>query len=278
MTMQTIRLSRIELTVAELPRAERFYVDALGFEALGRNDAEPAVAALYGSTQISQVALRRGKQDLLLQAFSTEGAPYPAGSTACDQAFQHFALPVADIGAAFAQLAPFGAAPISSAGPQRLPQSSGGVTAYKFRDPDGHPLELIQFTHSGSGGIDHSAVASTNVERSIAFYRQQLGFKLAARQVNTGIEQDHLDGLTDARVDVVALQPSQPTPHLELLAYHTPPGRPAPAHRPSDIAATRLVLDVTGLPDPAVVLTDGSRAALVHDPDGHLLLLLERAR
>lgn len=27
----------------------------------------------------------------------------------------------------------------------RLPESSGGVTAFKFRDPDGHPLELLAF-------------------------------------------------------------------------------------------------------------------------------------
>ena len=34
---------------------------------------------------------------------------------------------------------------ISTDGPQLLPASSGGVTAYKFRDPEGHPLELIAF-------------------------------------------------------------------------------------------------------------------------------------
>ncbi len=278
MTSQAIRLSRIELTVADLARAERFYVEALGFQVLGRDDAEPAMAALYGVDRINQVALRRGEQDLWLQAFSTVGTPYPAGSMACDQVFQHFAMPVADMAAAYARLAPFGATPISSAGPQQLPASSGGATAYKFRDPDGHPLELIQFAQGGSGGIDHSAIAVTDVERSIAFYVARLGFQLAARQVNAGIEQDHLDGLTNARVDVVALQPSQPTPHLELLAYHTPPGRPAPAQRPSDIAATRLVWDVTGLSGPAVVLGDGSQAALSQDPDGHFLLSLERRR
>ncbi len=34
---------------------------------------------------------------------------------------------------------------ISTDGPQRLPPSSGGVAAFKFRDPDGHPLELLAF-------------------------------------------------------------------------------------------------------------------------------------
>ncbi len=32
-----------------------------------------------------------------------------------------------------------------AAGPERLPARSGGVSAFKFRDPDGHPLELLAF-------------------------------------------------------------------------------------------------------------------------------------
>ena len=35
--------------------------------------------------------------------------------------------------------------PISPDGRVRLPDNSGGVTAYKFRDHDGHPLELLEF-------------------------------------------------------------------------------------------------------------------------------------
>ena len=35
--------------------------------------------------------------------------------------------------------------PISTSGPQLLPAASGGVSAFKFRDPEGHPLELIAF-------------------------------------------------------------------------------------------------------------------------------------
>ena len=276
MTIQTRRLLRIELTVVDLTAAERFYTDALGFVCERREDVEPALAALLDAEHISQVVFRRGGQALVLQAFRPEGAPYPAGSVACDQVFQHFAMPVEDMEAAYARLRPYRVDPISSAGPQHLPERSGGATAYKFRDPDGHPLELIQFAHPAPGGIDHSAIGVTDAERSIAFYCGQLGFRVGARQVNTGVGQDRLDGLEGACVDVVALEPEQATPHVELLAYRTPRGRPAAPARPRDIAATRLVLEVTGLPDPASVLPDGSRAALVQDPDGHQLVLLER--
>ena len=130
---------------------------------------------------------------------------------------------------AFARLARFAAAAISCGGPQLLPHRSGGATAYKFRDPDGHPLELIRFADAVAGGIDHSAIAVTDAGRSIEFYRDRLGLTVGARQVNTGPEQDRLDGLTGAEVDVVALEPRQATPHVELLAYRTPPCRPMPA-------------------------------------------------
>lgn len=256
MTLRALRLLRFELTVTDLERSAAFYTDALGFS----RSATSTVAFAPGR----QILLHRDGQSLALQQFETAGAPYPAASTACDQVFQHFALPVTDIAAAYARLAPFAATPISHAGPQRLPASSGGATAYKFRDPDGHPLELIQFQDGHAGGIDHSAIASLDVERSIRFYRDQLGFGVQARQVNTGPEQDRLDGLAGVSVDVVALTPEQATPHVELLAYRTPPGQAMPRLQPQDVAATRLVLEVTGLTEPE----------LVRDPDGHLLVLV----
>ena len=65
--------------------------------------------------------------------------------------------------------------PISRNGPVRLPDGSGGVTAFKFRDHDGHPLELLAFpeghvpgpwrTGNGSGsflGVDHTAIACSD--------------------------------------------------------------------------------------------------------------------
>lgn len=143
-------------------------------------------------------------------------------------------------------------------------------------------------------GIDHSAISVANVERSIALYAGILGLRVAARQVNHGAEQERLDDLPDVEVDVVAPQPeSAATPHIELLGYRRPRGRAAPcAVGPDDLAADRLVLEVTGLPAlierleragfPAVspactAFPDGSRAVLMRDPDQHLLVLNEAA-
>jgi hypothetical protein len=61
-----------------------------------------------------------------------------------------------------------------SAAPQRLPdwnKSAGGIEAYYFKDPDGHPLEILHFPPDKGDpkwqkpngrlflGIDHTAIA-----------------------------------------------------------------------------------------------------------------------
>lgn len=276
MTLHTRRILQVELTVTDLGRAERFYVDGLGFTVTDRGDAEAAVTTLLNADRIATLRLRRGGQTLVLQAFQPQGARYPADVASCDQMFQHFAIPVADMDASHARLQAVGPHLISQA-PQQLPAHSGGSMAFKFRDPDGHPLELIRFPDGHDDGIDHSAIVVMDAERSIAFYRDHLGFDLAARQINTGAEQDRLDGLTDVTVEVVALEPDQPVPHLELLAYRSPAVRPTSQWCPRDVAATRLVLEVEGLPADATRLADGRRALLMHDPDGHALVFLSAA-
>jgi len=243
---RALRIQRFERTVTDLERSAAFYIGALGFVA-------PAAPA-----DVTQVTLRRGTDTLVLQS---GGAPEDVA--ACDQGFQHLALPVADMDAALAQLSNFAPRMITSGGPQHLPASSGGVTALKFYDPDGHPVEFLRFPDGRPGGIDHSAIVVADADRSIAFYRARLGLQLTARQTNTGPEQDRLDGLTHVQVDVAALAPEAGPPHLELLGYHVPPVRP---RRPRAWPATRIVWEVD----------DAHTPELLHDPDGHALLLLPR--
>jgi len=45
------------------------------------------------------------------------------------------------------------AQPISQDGPQTLPPVDGSVRAWKFRDPDGHPLELLWFPPGGGRAV-----------------------------------------------------------------------------------------------------------------------------
>jgi catechol 2,3-dioxygenase-like lactoylglutathione lyase family enzyme len=303
------RIARVSLTTAEPEATCAFFHEALGFEEIGAEDrAGEDFARLMGlpGARAQVRLLRLGQQEVELVAFAEKGRPYPPDSRSSDLSFQHMAIVVSDMRAAHARLSVEpGWTAISRSGPQRLPESSGGVTAFKFRDPEGHPLELLEFPPARTPatwrrphgadpclGIDHSAIVVANTAASAAFYRQ-LGFAPTARSLNRGTEQEQLDGISGAEVEVTALRPAAAAapPHLELLCYRPPSaGRPPPAGtRSNDVVTTRLVLDAgLGIPprrkpasidactlsDGAAAAGDGREAVLLRDPDGHNLVLV----
>ena len=129
---------------------------------------------------------------------------------------------------------------VISSAPQTLPDwnpAAAGIQAFKFKDPDGHPLELLQFPadkgdprwHQAqvpSGlpkGFDHSAISIANTEASLAFYRDGLGFALKGQGVNSGIEQDRMDGLQQPGCHH-AIGPSAGAMGIEFLNYQSPEG------------------------------------------------------
>jgi catechol 2,3-dioxygenase-like lactoylglutathione lyase family enzyme len=261
--MKVTRLLRVGRNVAALEKAALFYADVLGFAAAAPVAEDAALARLLQVERVWVLRMRLGAQEIELSQCFPAGAAYPPQAGANASCFQHIAVLTADIVTACARAARHGGAPISRIGPVRLPVSSGGVTAYKFRDLDGHPLEFLQFPEAAgkpASGFDHSAISVSNVDASVAFYTR-LGLVQAARQLNQGVEQDALDGLEDVAVDVVALNPPQSTPHVELLCYRTPKA-PAMDYGPADICADRLVFG-----------TDKAGLSLMRDPDGHVVLL-----
>ena len=130
-----------------------------------------------------------------------------------------------------------------------------------------------------AGGIDHSAISVADPARSIAFYTDRLGLAVQARQVNAGPAQDALDNLDNATVDVIALAPQSPAPHLKILGYRSPQRSGALQVRSNDIAASRLIFTIrqSAGQNGATRVMDGNRVQLIHDPDGHALLLEEPA-
>jgi catechol 2,3-dioxygenase-like lactoylglutathione lyase family enzyme len=226
--------------------------------------------------------LQLGRESVDILQFDTPGRPYPRPLSPSDNAFQHFALVVSNMDAALARLqAASGWTPISIGGAQRLPQESGGVTAFKFQDPDGHPLELLAFPAqavpphwkecSAYGmflGIDHSAISVRDTAISTAFY-QSLGFTVTAQTFNHGVEQANLDGVPNPQVEVTALSLAASTPHLELLCYRSEAHPTRRVLSSNDAAATRIALAVDGLDKG----TDSAQQLIV-DPDGHHLLLV----
>ncbi|GJE70730.1 VOC family protein [Methylorubrum podarium] len=248
--MSALRIAAIRLLCPDPAATAAFYAAAFG-----------AAAAPHG------VAV--GAQTIeLAPASEPPGAPAPSESTG----FQHCAIVVPDMDRAYAHLRGVaGWTPISRAGPERLPAASGGVSAFKFRDPDGHPLELVAFPPGAVPpawrercglflGIDHTAITVADTERAVAFYAG-LGFEVASRGLNRGPEQARMDAVDDPVVEVTGLTPpGGAPPHLELLRYRAPGSIAGPCADGSPLA-TRIVLAGTGAP-----------AAMLRDPDGHRLV------
>ena len=286
------RLSRIELICRDPDRLAAFYEAALGsIKLIGLEDIRKTASA--------SITLLLGQQEIRLIGVRPMGRPYPADVAGWSPLFQHIAIVVSDMAGAYAHLSTIqGWTPISTAGPQVLPVASGGVEAFKFRDPEGHPLELIAFAPDAtpiqwqrtSGnyciGIDHSAISVSNTLRSIAFY-ESLGLRRAARSLNVGQEQAKLDDIPNATVEVSALNPERATPHVELLCYRGDFDRCIRPQAVNDATATRLVFTVESrtmlemiclrhhdrvLSGPILVNKDFS-GALLRDPDGHLISL-----
>ena len=262
--MKLPSITAFRLVTRNPERLVAFY-RALGFavvETVPIDPGEMAVLGLAGAGLRTRLML--GESRLDLDTFDRPGDLYPADADAADLVFQHLALVTSDVQTAWGKILAAGAMPISRGGPITLPASAGGVTAIKFRDPDGHPLELLQFPAGadtpwqgdGMMGIDHSAVSIATVETSIGFYAAH-GLREGHRTLNRGPTQIALDGLGDVVVDVVPMKPATRTPHVELLRYRTPAGRSHPPLAVDDVAATRIVWAA-------------HEDALLRDPDGHL--------
>lgn len=262
MTLGTIAGFRL---VTADPQALAAFYQAIGFttgEVHPIAAGEMDVLGLVGAGH--RLRLTLGPSRIDLDWFERPGRSYPVDANAADLVFQHLALVTDNAHAAWALAVTAGASPISRDGPVTLPASAGSVTAGKIRDPEGHPLEFLQFPSGsktawqGSGilGIDHSAISVADVATSRRFYEEH-GLTEGLSTFNQGPTQVALDGLDDVRVDVVPMNPKTRPPHVELLGYRNPrPGTHAPLAA-NDLAATRI-------------LWGADRETLLRDPDGHL--------
>jgi catechol 2,3-dioxygenase-like lactoylglutathione lyase family enzyme len=279
----------VSLVVADLCRSLRFYREVLSFRQIGPEMAETTtVGADHYAARTVQVGL--GDELLELTQFcGVAGRPVPTDSRANDRWFQHVAIVVSDMRRAHARLVDAGTTLIS-AGPQRLPCSNrdaAGIVALYFKDPDGHPLELIHFPagkgdrkwHQGGPllqGIDHTAIVVADTGASLRFYRDGLGLRIVGQGLNHGPEQERLSGVASACVRITSLR-AQSGPGIELLEYLSPRvGRPRPAGgHVYDLGRSRTRIAVRRSEPTSVgsIVHSSKRVAtLVCDPDGHSVL------
>ena len=304
----------VGMTVSDMDRAVDFYSRVLSFgkvsdvEAWG--DRYEHLEGLFG-LRMRVVRMRLGDESVeLTEHLTPKGRPIPLDSRSNDRWFQHVAIIVSDIDRAY-QLLRKNRVQHASTGPQRLPdwnKNAAGISAFYFKDPDGHTLEVLQFPPDKGNpkwhipasklflGIDHTAIVVGNTEASLRFYRDLLGLHVVGTSENYGTEQEHLNNVFGARLRITSLRAAR-APGVELLEYLAPrDGRPIPAdERANDIShwQTRVVTSdvggaeqqflrekVTFVSSDVVDSADGKlgfhRAFLARDPDGHAVELFER--
>ena len=70
---------------------------------------------------------------------------------------------------------------------------------------------------------DHTGFTVANLERSLAFWRDVLGFELSHRAHQTGDLAREITGVAGAEISIAVLK--APGHKIELLEYHAPPER-----------------------------------------------------
>ncbi|MGC3957398.1 MAG: VOC family protein [Verrucomicrobiota bacterium] len=298
----------IGLTVNDLGRELNFFTNTLPFKLVSISEAsgkeQDALLGLSG-VRLRIATLKLGDESITLtEHLGKKGRPIPQDSRSFDRWFQHIAIVVSDMDKAYARLLEHKVTHVSTA-PQTLPEwnkDAGGIKAFYFRGPEDHVLEIIWFP-SGKGdprwqkyagsetgapiflGIDHTAIVVSDTGRSLAFYRDQLGFKVAGSAHNYGQEQERLNQVFGARLRITALK-AERGPGIEFLEYIAPPGGRdlPPDTKANDLVFWNTQLITDDLPQVTRSLQSvgakfvskpnaNATARIVRDPDGHALQL-----
>jgi len=132
---------------------------------------------------------------------------------------------------------------------------------------------------------DHTGITVSNLQKSLEFWRDVLGFEFSHTAHQTGEMAKEITGVADAEIKLAVLK--APGGHkIELLEYLAPPDRKHVRHRPCDVGSVHVALLVDDLD--AVLKTiaasgwkaagkpqtltsgpnAGKRVVYVRDPDG----------
>jgi catechol 2,3-dioxygenase-like lactoylglutathione lyase family enzyme len=299
----------IDITVSDMDRAVTFYSGVLAFEKLSDTEvAGETYESLEGvfGLRMRVVRMRLGDEFIeLTEYLAPKGRPVFAGARSNDRSFQHIAIIVSNMDKAYAWLRQ-NKVEHASSGPQRLPdwnKNAAGIKAFYFKDPDGHPLEILEFPpakgeekwHRRSDklflGIDHTAIVVGDTEASLHFYCDLLGMRIAGKSENYGTEQEHLNNVFGAHLRITSLRAGS-GPGVELLEYLSPRDGglfPLDEHandvihrqtvlvtKSADQAARDLLSAKVNFVSSGVIANQKDQlgyktAFIVRDPDGHAI-------
>ena len=143
--------------------------------------------------------------------------------------------------------------------------------------------------------MNHTGFVVSNMERSVAFYRDQLGLEIDRDQILEGEFISELVGYPDAKLHIIYLGLADMKHSVELIEYLNPRGDVAPLPDRKDIGATHLGIIVDNLDEfykelsskgvrfvsppvtrPNAVYPMAQKGCYMQDPDGNWLELLEQ--
>jgi catechol 2,3-dioxygenase-like lactoylglutathione lyase family enzyme len=132
---------------------------------------------------------------------------------------------------------------------------------------------------------DHTGITVSDIERSLSFWRDVLGFELSHRAHQKGELAEEITGVPGAEILIAVLK--APGHKIELLEYRAPADRRQQNdRRPCDLGAAHIAFTVENLDEIldriaafgwkapgkpqtlAVGPNAGKRVIYVHDPDG----------
>ncbi|MBW6489971.1 MAG: VOC family protein [Lentimicrobium sp.] len=308
-------VNSVSITISNMDEAIEFYTRVLPFQKdtlliLKGKNVQQFFNIQDTSLTIEIARLHLGEEQIELMEFHSvtdTGRKIPTDSQSNDLWFQHIAIVVSDMDKAYQLLLDNDVTHVSTF-PQTLPDylsAAAGISAFYFRDPDGHNLELIHFPE-GKGnpkwqnngdklflGIDHTAIGIESTKASLKFYKDILGLDIAGESENYGSEQEHLNQVFGARLQITGLTAGSGI-GLEFLDYIAPPGgRPYPADTKATdiwywhtslkvndaemmynkILATDARLISTGIINFNSSETGIHQGFIISDPDGHALFI-----
>ena len=142
---------------------------------------------------------------------------------------------------------------------------------------------------------DHTGITVSNLKRSLAFWRDVLGFELSHTAHQTGELAEEITGVEGAEIKLAVLRP--PGGHkIELLQYLAPADRERASLRPCDVGSVHVALLVHDLDAvlERIAASDwkaagkprtlqsgpnaGKRVVYVRDPDGTTIELMQIAK
>jgi catechol 2,3-dioxygenase-like lactoylglutathione lyase family enzyme len=302
------RVGAICITVKELAPSLKFYTSVLQFKHIGTEafygENHEQLFAKFGiHYKIAHLQLGEEYVDLI-DYLTSGGRSIPETQQSNDLAFQHIAIVVKDMDAAFKTLQKHNVEFVSTV-PQTIPltnTAAAGIRAFYFHDIDNHNLELIYFP-KGKGkakwqnltkniflGIDHTAIGVSNTANSLQYWVNTLSLEKKGESHNTGTEQAHLNFVKNAELQITGLAAVE-GPGVEFLQYLKPGvGKSYPADTQCDdlwnwitkvncdgidALFTQLTSANVKIVSEAVVVINGKKNFIARDPDGHAVWFIE---